>query len=178
MKRFSNLISIVTLLTIFGSTYLVHSKLEDIRLLVKESQVPKLEIVNNAQFSKLCNQFSSQWGANGYVFYLLQPKSSSKTHKEKASSSIEYDRLPVRVELTDTTHKKQLITYKFLIGDQLLATQLLHTEDIQCAQFLLIPIYQNDIIIGELYLFYDNKIPNKSIMTKVSEAQLLGKLLN
>lgn len=178
MKRSTDLIIVGFLVAIFVSTVLIQVRLSNIRDIIKESETPKLEITNNYQFTKLCKQFTSQWGANGYAFYLLQPKSSSKTHKEKASSSIEYDRLPVRVELTDDYHKRQMILYKFIIGDSELASKLIHTSFVDCKNFLLIPIYQNDIIIGELYLFYNHDFKDTSIMHKVSEAQLLGKLLN
>lgn len=177
MKRFSDFLLVAILIAIFVSTYMIQIKLNDIRTIVNDAQTPKLEIINTSQFSRLCNQFTSQWNASGYVFYLVQPKMSSKTHKEKASTSMNNDRLPIRVALTDHANKKKLINDKYIIGNSKLASKLCN-GDFKCHQFLLIPIYQNDIIVGELYLIYDHDINKKSIMNKVSEAQLLGKLLN
>ena len=176
MKQFKEIILVAILLSIIISSIMVQIKLVSIREVIKDSKTTKIEISDSAQFTKLCQQLTKQWSGTGYAFYLLQPKSTMKTHKEKAGSSLNYDYLPVRISLANKKIKEQLIKRNYVLGNHIVAEEVFNLTNFKCDQFLIIPIYQNTIIIGELYVFYDQPIELSGVSNKIAEAQMLSKL--
>lgn len=169
---------LLILFAIFISSWIMHAKLEELRLEIHNSTVPKMEISDPQQFSKLCEQFATQWSAKGYAFYLLQPKSPAKTHKERISASNLFDKLPIRTDLTDSVYNKKLREQRYFVGSANDEKHLLNIPEPLSSSFVVIPVYQYDTVVGELYMFYDNEFDITSIESKVSEAQTLSRLIN
>lgn len=171
------------LLAIFLATYITHIKLDGIQTAIVKEQhnLPKIQLTNSSQFEQLANQLSSQWNSSGYAVYILQPKADLKTHKEKASSTIEtLIDLPIRSELSDKAIFKKFKNDKYLILDNVSIPLVLHTAalfDEQC--LIAIPIYKYNVIVAEMYLSYkSDSIPTiDSIQNYVLEAQVLSQLL-
>jgi hypothetical protein len=89
----------VTLIIIVIATTAIYSQLSNLRSDIKLQSTVKVQVKDNEQLEKLSNQFMQQWGASGYCFYIYQPNSPVKTHKELASSSL--TDLPLRLPIDD-----------------------------------------------------------------------------
>lgn len=174
------ILSYLILLSIGTSTYFIHSELSVLRSDIKHAvDIPKIKITDNIQFSSMCAQFTEQWGGKYYAFYILQPNSNFKTYKEKATVSKEISNLlPNRTPITTSKLNSMLDGIDCAninaneLDDILLGNQLhdsLHT--------VVITIKQNNIVVGELYVFYDDIVDMKTIEANAIEAQLLTQLL-
>ena len=167
----------VILATILISSYFVHTKLSDIRHRLEQINTPKTEIRDVEQFSQLCDQLSKQWQAKGYAFYLMQPKSPVKTYKEKVTSSKNLTYLPLRVDISKHWYTNNLYEHKYFVGNNSDAKDILTIDTLSWSNFAIIPVYQHNVIIGELYVMYDKPLDSKFITSKVYEAQVLSKLI-
>lgn len=168
----------VILVSILISSYLMQTRLSELRIKIEQMQTPKLEIKDVEQFSKLCEQLTQQWSGTGYAFYLLQPKSPIKTYKEKASTSSNLSNLPLRVDISSKWYVSNLRKNKYLVANADDARDILDTSDVITQNFIIVPVYQHNIIIGELYMTYDNATINPSIIqAKMYEAQVLSRLI-
>lgn len=183
MTKHASISSILILFAIVVSTYLTHRKLITIQHLLTENSnsLPKVKITNINEFAQLSSQLAVQWQAEGEAVYLLQPKANMKTHKEKVLCTIDCKvEFPIRTQLTDKILFESLQEKSYLILDETnIELTLQKAELYDNKALVLIPIYQNKTIIGELYLQYDkSSIPDETqILNYVLEAQVLSKLL-
>lgn len=171
------------LCSIFIATYFTHTQLHDIKaaILKGHANLPKMQLLDNEQFEQIASQLSSQWNAQGYAIYILQPKSDLKTHKEKAVSNIEtFIDLPIRSTLSDVDVFRKFKNDKYAVIDStninlfLTKAELNHTT-----KLIALPIYKYNIIVAEMYIKYDiSNIPSENDIQKfVLEAQVLSQLL-
>jgi hypothetical protein len=182
MKKHPDYLGYTILILLFIGTIFTQQKLEEIKtMLAHQNSIPKIEIQDTNEFKKLCEQLMTQWDANGYAFYILQPKGINKTHKEKAANSEAFNFLPIRAELENKTYLDDLHKRHYDIVPMERSNQL-NIGDIKMeGNLLVIPIFEhNNIIIGELVMFYDGDITlqKSEISVIINEAQILTELLN
>jgi len=174
-------LSLITLIAVIASTIIINMQLSDIRsTILLRPGVLEVGITDVEQFERLCLQFSKEWQANDYAFYLLQPKGSSKIYKQKASSSLDQTTLPLKSIIKSTSSQVKLNSNRVLtIPSDLLSTMLYGSNIDDEKQILILPIYQYNTIVGELYMFYDeDKVFHETeIKSFASQAQVISKLL-
>lgn len=182
MKKQPDYIGFIIIILLFFGTLMTQVRLIEVKdLLTKSSTVPKIEIRDTVEFKKLCDQFMAQWSADGYAFYILQPKGINKTHKEKAVHSDLYDYLPIRTKIEESSYVQFLQQKQYEVISTNHQLDLLKLNRLnEGSKVIVIPIYEHNIVVGELLLFYEktNKLNTKSIQSIISEAQVLGELLN
>ncbi len=163
----------VTLIIIVITTTAIYSQLSNLRSDIKLQSTVKVQVKDNEQLEKLSNQFMQQWGAKGYCFYIYQPNSPIKTHKELASSNL--TDLPLRLSIDDY-RKISKSKIDFGQSSKLLDMQ---TSKQLGAVYIRVPIYQFSVVVGEFYLFYnDTKNIDTDMLQSISvETQIINKLL-
>jgi hypothetical protein len=113
------------------------------------------------------------WGTDGYCFYIYQPNSPVKTHKELAASNL--TDLPLRLSIDD---------YRKISKSKIDFGQSSNLLDMQTSKqlgsvYIRVPIYQFSVVVGEFYLFYnDTKNIDTDMLQSISvETQIINKLL-
>lgn len=167
-----NVLSWLILIMLFTLGAITNIRLHQISEDIKNYSMPKLTITDNSQFETLCKQLSVQWQTKGYAVYILQPDSKAKTHKELASAS--FSGLPLSAKLInyDETMKK---SDNYYYGNSKQFVNLTNSEiEVNC-NFAMIPIYRHNVVIAELFVFYDTFPEN--LNSRFAEAQQLNHLI-
>lgn len=180
-RKRNDLLGYTILIFMAISTFFIHQQLSTLQKEIEDVvTIPKIKITDANQFKKMCTQFTEQWGGAHFAFYILQPNSTFKTHKEKSilSSDIK-NLLPNRTPITSSVLDQYLVEggeYANVTKEGLDRLLMGHTMSGEY-DTVVIPVRQNDVIIGELYIFYDASTNIDAIDAHVSEAQLLTQLL-
>lgn len=168
----TNLLNWLILILLFATGAITNIRLEQISNDIKNYSIPKLSITDNEQFETLCIQLNDQWDSKDYAMYILQPNSNAKTHKELASSSIK--NLPIKAKLIDYDKKmNKKDSYYYGSADDF--NSIMSSEFDTTCKFVMIPIYRYNIVIAEMFVFYDD-IP-ENFDNRVTEAQQLNNLI-
>jgi hypothetical protein len=158
---------------LIASTTGISYQLQALRNDIKIQSISKVQVIDNNQLRKLCEQFKHQWKADSYAMYIYQPNSPVKTHQELASTDV--ININLRLPLTDYS---LLNKNKIDFG----STEKLkgfHQNVRSYESYVRIPIYQYSVIVGEFYLFYDKteQINSSIFESMIVESQIISQLL-
>lgn len=162
--------TILISLLVFG--WVIHKKLDEISIDIKNSKFVKLEITNVDQFDQLCKQFNSQWNGSGYAIYILQPNAKIKTHKELASTTIKG--MPILLKIN--TYEEMEDNTSYYSGNSETFSKVIDDSVKIDKNFAMIPIYRHNVVIAEFYILYEDTIPS-TFDNRVTEAQQLSQLI-
>lgn len=190
MKKHT-LLQWILLASVISVGAILNLHLRELREELTKQHVPKFVITDVDEFNTLCAQLTSQWGTSKYALYLLQPNSPIKTHKELVITTVKGLPFIAPLQSYDELTKFNLNNNKstYFVGnyDDFIHTifNVTNTTNIDLNEvtkettFVMLPIYKHSIIVGEMYILFDDVIPsNINFYTKSAELQQLSALIN